>query len=124
MRERAHKGHLVGVTGHLREDSAQLDAGDVGLDRADSAAVLDGSGHLGVESFDLGGTAAEPEPDDRGGFGGLTGLGGGGTGAEEVGQHQTAHAQGADLEEVATGGAVARGPAAGRQQVEHDTLLS
>ena len=123
VRERAHEGHLVGVLGDLREDAADLDAGDVGLHGADGAAVLDRRGHLGVERFDLGGPAAEPKPDDGGvacrpTFGRRLRPS-----AQQVGQHEAAHAECADLEEVAASRAVAIHGAAGFTELEHAWVL-
>ena len=116
--ERADEGHLVGDAGHLREDAAELDAGHVGLHGADDAAELGRGGHLGVEGFDVRGAAAEPEPDDRGVARRLAVCGRRGAGAEQVGQHQAAQAERADLEEVAARGAVAVGLADGSTRAE------
>ena len=74
--EGADDGQLVGALGHFREDAAELDAGQTGRRRTDGAAEFDGRVRLGVEGFDLGRPAAEPEPDDGGVARGLALRGG------------------------------------------------
>ena len=72
--ERSDEGHAVGDASHLREDATDLDAGDVGLHRADRASVFDWRGHLWVEGLDVRRSAPEPKPDD-GGVASLAALG-------------------------------------------------
>src|SRR5262249_15952263 len=62
-------------------------------------------------------------PDDRGVASGPAGRRLRCSRPQQVRQHQTAHAEGADLEEVATGGAVAVGSLAGTPELEHGSLL-
>src|SRR5262245_46900840 len=64
VRERADERHLIRLLRHLWQESAQLDAGDFGFQRADATAKLDRGVHLGVKCLDVRGTAAEPDPDD------------------------------------------------------------
>jgi hypothetical protein len=73
---------LSGPRGELREDAADLDAGQGRLDLADGAAELGGRGRLGVEGFDLCRPAPEPQPDDRGVADALADVAGRGAGAE------------------------------------------
>ena len=56
-----------------------------------------GRRHLGIEGFDLRGSAAQPEPDDGGVAGGLAVRGCRSAGAEQIGQQQAAQAECADL---------------------------
>src|SRR5262249_4426303 len=119
----ADEGHLVGVLGDLREDAADIDAGQVGLYGTDDAAVLGWGLHLGVESFHVGRTAAQPEPDDRGVFRGLPSFVCAGPKPEQIRQHEAAETEGADLEEVASGCPLAVAPLSGAEEIEHELLL-
>src|SRR5262249_26529755 len=106
----------------LGENPAQLDAGYARCHRADDATELGRGGHFRVEGFDVGRTASEPEPDDRGVFRGFATGSGGRPSTKQVGQQKGrgTEAEGADFEEVAARGAVTVGPIAGSPELEHD----
>ena len=103
----------------LREDAAELDAGHVGLDRADGAAELGRSRHLRVESFDVRRAAAQPEPDDRGVARRLSRGGRCRAGAQQIGEREAAQSQGADLQEIAARAAVTCLPLPIAPNLEH-----
>src|SRR5690606_28122576 len=91
--------------GGLLEVLVEDDAGDLGLDRAHLAAVLDGGEGLGVEGVLVGDAAGQEDVDD--GLGGpfLEGLALAGLEAEELAEAEAEAADEADLEEAAAGGA-------------------
>ncbi len=70
MSKRADKGELVCVCRNAFERAANLNARKVGLNRSRDGAEFGGSVWLGIECLDLGWSARQPEPNDRGLLGG------------------------------------------------------
>src|SRR5205823_590763 len=87
------------------------------------AAELGRRFHFWIERLDMRGPAAEPQPDDRRVAGRLTLRRRLSAAAQQVGQEQTAHAQGADLEKVPSRRAIAVDLPALRPQLKHVTPL-
>ena len=127
---RAHQADLVHRPGHLRQQFADLQAGDVGGDGAVLAADLLRGVGLGVERVVVGKAAAEEDEDDRLGAGA---RGGAGRGVlepgrdglltfQQAGQREAQRPEPAHAEEVAAGDAVAK-PAARASQgdVDHES---
>ncbi len=105
----AHVADDRQFVGDLRLQGHQLadvQAGDVGVDRLELAADFDGGVRLHVVEVDVAGAAVEVDHDD----GLARRAGGGAVGPEpqQVGQRQSADAEGADLEELPPRQAVAQ----------------
>ena len=63
VRHRANECALVHVPGDLRQQLADLNAGDVGRNDAVGSANIDRGGRLGVERFQMARSAVEPDQD-------------------------------------------------------------
>ena len=125
--DRADDDALVHVLGHAREDFADLQAVDVGLDRAELAADFGRRFHLEVPHILVRRSAAEKDVDDRFMRGWRARRPGcrGGFGTIEIGERKRrgAECEGADFHEAAAVDAVAiaRG---GTENLQHETALS
>src|SRR5262249_47500461 len=102
----AQNGVLVRVLRHARQPVADANAGYVGIRGSEGAANLFGGIRLEVPHVELGGTAGEEEHDDMLGPGAAR-RGGDLFELEQARQSETAEADGAEVEDVAAGEAVA-----------------
>jgi hypothetical protein len=119
----AHDGHFVHLLRLVRQVLADVDAGDVGLDRLELAAKLRGSVRLEVVHIDVARAAAQPQKDDRRVLGGFVLLFRPGLKPQVVGQGEPTEAKEAESKKTAAGQAVA-GPVSRSENVEHDWPLA
>ena len=112
----ANDRELIHHAGHLREEFADLDAGDVGGDGVKFAANAGGGFRFDVPHVLVWRATSEEDHDD-----GLVieFFRGGGFGLEKLGEGGPAEAEAADAEEAATGHAIAEGFAFGSGNCEH-----
>ena len=94
---RPHQRELVGATGQVREQLADLQAGDPGRDRRERTPILDRGIRLHVERVELARRPPEPEQDDRSGF--AIGHLSRGAHGQVIGERQPQRAEGPDAQE-------------------------
>src|SRR5262249_54432801 len=101
-------GHSIREPGQARKEATEAHAGMGGRHRIEGAAEFPRRVRLGVEGFELRGTAVEEEENDGGSTRRLRARGCGGTGPEQLGQGQApGESEAADGEEIAATAAVA-----------------
>src|SRR5262249_34949905 len=101
VRDRADDRELVGDASVHREMFADIDAGHIGADRAERAAVFLRGVWFHVIHFHVRRPARQPDEDDRG-IRNATGLVGRELPRHDTGSAQATQRQGAELEEVAS----------------------
>ena len=118
MGERADDGELVGDLRVQRQRFAEVEAGDVRLDRLIRPAILRRRIGFGIVGLELRRPAVHPEQNHGGVGGGAGFLAGCRAQAQQIRQRQASQAEGADLQERAARHAFTRSrcPA---EQVQH-----